>query len=211
MLIAALILGAYLLGAVPFGLLIGLARGVDVRRHGSGNIGATNVGRVVGRQWGYACLVLDVLKGWAPTAVAGALIDHSAPGLGPAVCWLAVGLAAVLGHVFPVYLGFRGGKGVATSIGMALGIYPFYTMAIGVALLGYAVVRGATGAVAPGSLTLAVLFPVGVYVSLRLFGADLTSAWPFLAVAIGVGALIIVRHESNIRRLLQDRQARRGR
>jgi glycerol-3-phosphate acyltransferase PlsY len=198
-----LLLAAYLIGAIPFGLLIGRAHGVDVRLLGSRNIGATNVGRVVGRKWGYFCLAADILKGLIPTAVGRLLLSPGAAGPDAQIRWLLVALAAVLGHVFPVYLRFRGGKGVATTIGVALGIYPFYTAAMLIALLAYAVVRFGSGLVSLGSLTLAVVFPLSLYACLRFNGLLLADHWPLQAVAILLGVLIIVRHRDNIRRLWQ--------
>lgn len=200
---ALLALGAYLLGAVPFGLIIGLARGIDIRKQGSGNIGATNAGRLLGKRWGYLCLLLDILKGAIPTSVARLLLVGGEPSAQTQVFWLMVGVAAVLGHVFPIYLGFRGGKGVATTIGVALGLYPFGTVAIAVALVGYAVVRFALGIVSLGSLTLAVLFPVALLGFLLLTGRALTNYWPFLGAAVLLMLLIVVRHTENIRRLLR--------
>src|SRR5690349_4488530 len=99
----------YLSGSIPFGLLLGLWRGVDIRKAGSGNIGATNLGRVLGRKWGILCFVLDVLKGAVPVAAAGGAMGVLGRGdlpAGQAWGWLAVAVAAVLGHVFPVWLGF---------------------------------------------------------------------------------------------------------
>lgn len=201
------ILGAYLLGAIPFGLLIGLARGVDIRERGSKNIGATNAGRVLGRKWGYLCLLLDILKGLGPTLAAAHVLVEEPVDASMLVRWILVGVAAVLGHVFPVYLRFRGGKGVATTIGVALGIFPYFTIAMAVALLGYALVRFSTGHVSAGSLTLAVLFPVAVATHIRV-APELTLAeyWPLLAVAVLLGLLIIIRHAGNIVRLLQGRE-----
>jgi len=204
----ALVVIAYLVGAIPFGLLIGWARGVDVRRLGSRNIGATNVGRVVGWKWGKICLVLDILKGFVPAAAAGALLDPSTRPKAMLTWWLAIGLAAVLGHVFPVYLGFRGGKGVATTIGVALGIYPYYTVAITAALAAYLVVRLATGRVSAGSLTLAIVFPVALYVYLLWQKRPLAEYWPLLACASLLGILILVRHYGNVRRLLRGEEMR---
>jgi len=117
--------------------------------------------------------------------------------------WLMVGVAAVLGHVFPIYLGFRGGKGVATTIGVALGLYPFGTVAIAVALVGYAAVRYALGIVSLGSLTLAVLFPLALLGFLLLTSRPLANYWPFLGAAVLLMVLIVVRHTENIRRLLR--------
>ena len=124
---AAAIVVAYLLGSVPFAFLIAWAHGKDLRTIGSGNIGATNLARAVGRTWGYTCFALDVLKGLAPVAIVGAVVGvPESPGR--LSLWLLVGAAAILGHVFPVYLRFKGGKGVATSFGVALGLWPYFTL-----------------------------------------------------------------------------------
>lgn len=201
-----LVPAAYLIGAIPFGFLIGRLNGIDVRRHGSGNIGATNVGRVVGRAWGRVCLVLDLLKGFIPALVA-ALID--APQLTGAArhgLTVAVAAAAVIGHVFPIYLGFRGGKGVATMIGVSLGVWPHYTVAILIALAAYAAGRAVTGVVSVGSLLMAVSFPIalmGFVLGRREPWAD---AWPLVAVAVFISLLVVVRHKDNIARLRQRRE-----
>jgi glycerol-3-phosphate acyltransferase PlsY len=208
MLATLFIILAYFLGAIPFGLLIGLARGVDVRTQGSRNIGATNVGRVVGRKWGYLCLALDVLKGFGPTLSASLLLPGGHDDLRRQGLLLLVALAAVLGHVFPVYLGFRGGKGVATTVGVALGIWPYFTIAMVAALVIYALVRFTTGAVSAGSLALAVTFPAALFVFTRIRGIPLRSCWPLQAVAIVLGLLIIIRHRENIQRLLRGRELR---
>jgi glycerol-3-phosphate acyltransferase PlsY len=206
---ALLALGAYLLGAVPFGLLIGLTRGVDIREHGSRNIGATNAGRVLGRKWGYLCLILDVLKGLAPTLAARHILLTEPVDSSMLLCWILVGVAAVLGHMLPVYLKFRGGKGVATTVGVALGIYPYYTVAMVAALALYAIVRFTTGLVSLGSLTIAVAFPLAffIYVGLRPH-VSLSVYWPLAAVAVLLGAMIIIRHRSNITRLLRGEELR---
>ena len=206
-----LALAAYLVGAVPFGLLIGFAFGVDVRALGSRNIGATNVGRVLGGKWGKLCLVLDILKGLLPTVAARFILFRDEPDAAALGRWLLVGVASVIGHVFPVYLRFRGGKGVATTIGVALGIYPFYTVAMAVALLGYVLIRFATGLVSLGSLTIAIVFPVSLYAYLRLTHRGLAEFWPLLVVAVLLGLLIAIRHAGNIRRLLQGEEMRPAR
>ncbi|MBK9121431.1 MAG: glycerol-3-phosphate 1-O-acyltransferase PlsY [Phycisphaerales bacterium] len=201
MLPTLLIAGAYLLGAIPFGLLIGMTRGVDIRTLGSRNIGATNAGRVLGRKWGYVCLVLDILKGFAPTLLASLWLTHAA---GPQrqLLLLGVAAAAVLGHVFPVYLRFRGGKGVATTVGVALGLWPVYTLAMFAALIGYGIARFLTSTVSVGSLTLAVVFPAACVGYIVLTSETLAANWPLVLVSVLLGALIIVRHLENIRRLL---------
>jgi glycerol-3-phosphate acyltransferase PlsY len=208
MALAACVVLAYLLGAVPFGLLIGLARGVDVREHGSRNIGATNVGRVVGRPWGYLCLALDIVKGLLPTWAAGWLLVRP-PLSAPLICgWLVVALAAVAGHLWPIYLRFRGGKGVATTVGVGLGVFPYLTAPMLIALAGYAAARFTTGLVSVGSLTLAILFPVAFAVCARVSGWPIDVFWPLQAATVVLGLLIILRHAGNIRRLLRREEWR---
>lgn len=202
---------AYLLGAIPFGLLIGRVRGIDVRLHGSRNIGATNVGRVVGRKWGYLCLLLDILKGFGPTFATTLFLNCE--NLTPQVLtqWLSIAIAAVLGHMFPLYLRFRGGKGVATTIGVGLGVYPYFTLPMAVAVAFYLVARFATGLVSLGSLLIAVVFPLAFAVFVGL-SAEMTIAvfWPLQSVAVLLGLLIVVKHRSNIARLLRGEEDRIG-
>lgn len=210
-----LIIVAYLVGAVPFGLLIGLARGVDIRQHGSKNIGATNTGRVLGRKWGIICLILDMLKGALPALAARfILLDETTVdrnGLpDPTVFaqWLAVGLAAVLGHVFPIYLGFRGGKGVATTIGCGLGVFPYLTIPMIISLIFYFIVRKALHMVSAGSLALAVAFPISFFVCAMLAGWDMARVWPLQITTALLAVIIIVRHASNIRRIARGEELR---
>lgn len=206
-----LIIGAYLLGAIPFGLLIGYARGVDIRQHGSQNIGATNTGRVLGKKWGLLCLALDLLKGLAPTLIATRWLGAGPVDARALVLCLLVGVAAVVGHTFPIYLGFRGGKGVSTTIGVALGIYPIFTFAMVIAVLAFGTARYATGIVSVGSLALAISFPIAVAVQIWLSESTLQQLWPLQTVAIALGALILVRHRSNFARLLRGEEPVAGR
>lgn len=208
MTVALYVLGAYLLGAIPFGVIIGRARGVDIRQHGSRNIGATNVGRVLGRKWGYLCLALDLLKGLGPTLAAKfAIVPENADAAAHGQ-WVLVAAATVIGHTFPVYLGFKGGKGVATTIGAALGLFPHVTIAMVVALIAYAAARYGTGIVSVGSLALAVVFPAALLAYLGLRGLPLSAHWPLVAVATVLGLLIIIRHRANIGRLLRGEEPR---
>ncbi len=126
LLYAGTLLGAYLVGAVPFGLLIGFLNGKDVRKEGSCNIGATNVTRVVGKWWGKLCFLCDFLKGFLPVILTMRMLD---PGSG----WLTAlaAVAVMVGHIFPVYLGFKGGKGVSTAAGAALALCPLAVVIAG--------------------------------------------------------------------------------
>src|SRR5437016_14364349 len=123
-----LIPAAYLLGSVPFGLIVGLAKGVDPRKAGSGNIGATNVGRLLGGKFFAMVFTLDLLKGLVPMILAGVVIGDSDRDAPLYLLWLLVGFAAIVGHMFSIFLKFTGGKGVATSTGGLPGLFPYYTL-----------------------------------------------------------------------------------
>jgi len=199
---ASLIIGSYLLGSVPFGLLIGRAHGVDLRKVGSGNIGATNLSRALGRKWGYTCFCLDMLKGLVPTVVAGRFVS-SPPTAGALFLWLGVGCAAVLGHVFPIFVRFKGGKGVATSFGVAVGVWPYYTICAVVALIVWAVVVLIWHYISLGSIIAAVVFPlVLLWATLLNDQWSFSSLWPLFVVATLIPVMVVALHRQNIKRLL---------
>lgn len=208
----------YLCGALPFGLLVGKLKGVDIRTRGSGNIGATNVGRVLGRPWGFLVFALDLLKGLVPTALAGSVIGARF-GADPMpasayLLWVAVAVACVLGHMFPVYLRFRGGKGVATSVGALLGVYPFFTVAGVVVLVLWVVLTLLTRYISVASMVAAGAFPV-VFALIAYLQRDVWGRadhlWPFHVFGIIVAVLVILRHRANLRRLLAGVEPRIGR
>ena len=183
------LLFAYLLGALPFGLLIAkLVKGIDIREHGSNNIGATNVYRVVGKPWGILVFVLDALKGYlAVTLLAPPSETH-------AVYSILAGCAAILGHSFPVWLAFHGGKGVATSLGVFLGIAPVAaatTLALWFAVLLWKRILSLA------SLAAATLFPIVVFLTCR---RQPGYAW-LQAVSILLACFIFYTHRANIQRL----------
>jgi len=193
---------SYLLGAVPFGLLAGLVlKGVDIRAHGSRNIGATNAMRVLGAPIGIAVHVLDIAKGFVPSFVFARLFAGGARGAVPALA-IAYGAAAIVGHVFPVYLCFRGGKGMATSLGAFLGLAWLPTL-IGAAA--WLVIRGVTRYVSVASMASVVLIPVAMASVPDPLNGGLRT-WcraEYLVFGALVAALVIVRHKSNIVRLIQ--------
>src|SRR4051794_39210345 len=121
---------SYVLGSIPFGLLVGLSKGVDPRTAGSGNIGATNVGRLLGGRYFAIVFALDFLKGLIPTLAASWVVHRHGAEQGTMIyaLWLAIGFATILGHMFSIFLAFKGGKGVATSTGVMLGVFPDYTL-----------------------------------------------------------------------------------
>lgn len=199
---------AYLLGSVPFAFLIARAHGKDLRTIGSGNIGATNLARALGRKWGYLCFALDVLKGFIPMAAVTAIAGRpDNPGL--MALWLAVGVAAILGHVFPVTLGFKGGKGVATSFGVALGLWPYFTIPGLIALAVWVAVVLIWRYVSLASICGAVAFFVALLSGILIVPAwTASSLWPLLIAAIGIPLMVIVRHRENIKRLLAGTESK---
>jgi glycerol-3-phosphate acyltransferase PlsY len=201
-----LILCAYLLGSVPFAYLIAKAvRGIDIREVGSGNVGATNVGRALGRKWGILVFALDVLKGFLPTLAAlllhGCRIGEPELPLGVALA----GFAAVAGHNWPVFLKFKGGKGMATSCGVFLAVFPLgLLIAVGV----WAAVVALTRYVSVGSMVAAAT----LLACALLLGRDPFGAGKFLTALAAVAAVLsIVRHRANIGRLVQGTENRIGR
>lgn len=208
-LFVAIPLMGYVIGATPFGYIIARCKGVDIRKVGSGNVGATNVGRVLGKPWGYLCFALDVLKGLTPTlGVWLVLKDQAAfPTLVHQGAWLGAGLGAVLGHVFTFWLGFRGGKGVATALGVVLGIYPYFTVP-GLAAFGlWIVVTVASRYVSLGSVVAALAF-VPIFAVMNR--SRVMELWPLLTFASAIAVLILVRHRANIGRLINGTENKIG-
>lgn len=191
--------GAYLLGAVPFGYLVAHFRGIDIRRVGSGNIGATNVFRCVGKPWGIATLLLDVLKGACPVLCFPPLAQCLTQTSGGEAWAVGYGIAAVVGHNWPIYLKFRGGKGVATSAGALVGVAPA-AVGIGVAVWVIAFVTGRYVSVA--SMLAAVSIAAASWARCDRETLLVPAALSLLAL------LIVWRHRTNIGRLLNGTEHR---
>ncbi len=210
---AVLPLAAYVVGSTPFGVIIARAHGINLRKTGSGNVGATNVGRVVGRKWGYLCFMLDVLKSLLPVLLVGIYLRGSsddALSLYKQAAWLAVAFGAISGHVFSFWLKFHGGKGVATSLGVLLGFYPYFTWA-GLAALGIWVVAVLLWRyVSLASIIAAGAFPILFVGDCLLSGRPVGSLWPLLTFAAAMAGLVIIRHRSNIARLLNGTENKIG-
>jgi len=192
------LLAAYLIGSIPTSYLVGkLARGIDLREHGSGNLGATNAFRVLGWKIGVFVLICDVLKGAVPVLVfSGIVAERGGFGLAKYNIGLLIGLAAIMGHIFTIFMKFKGGKGVAASMGVFLALAPLpFLIAFSASILLISVTRY----VSAGSLIGAILLPILVYIFYpdRVF---------FIIFTIIVGILLIVRHRSNIVRLLKGRE-----
>jgi glycerol-3-phosphate acyltransferase PlsY len=192
----AWVVGSYLLGSVPVGLLLAKARGADPRKVGSGNIGATNVMRAAGKSAGIITLLCDILKGFIPVCLA----IHTGQAGGVAA---AAGLAVFAGHLFPLYLKFRGGKGVATALGVFLALGP---LAVCIVLAVFLAVFLAGGYVSLGSICAAALMPFVL--------AALGAPPSYVAACAIMAVMIIVKHRENIKRLFagkEHRVLRRGR
>ena len=202
------IIVAYLIGSIPFGQIIAKAHGKDLRAIGSGNIGATNLSRACGRKWAYTCFGLDVLKGCVPVVAARIIAaqllatESAAPGPAFLALWLAVGVAAILGHVFPLYLKFKGGKGVSTSFGVGLGLWPYFTIGALVALAAWVTLVLIWRYVSLASIGASITFPVTLAIAMAVKpNWELANLWPLLIASIAIPILVIVLHRSNIKRL----------
>lgn len=195
---------AYLFGSIPFGyILVRLFRHEDIRMTGSGNIGATNVARTA-PGLGIVTLILDTVKGYIPVFVVSAYAyDHAQVSHGSLLPALAA-LFAVIGHMFPVWLRFRGGKGVATAAGTFLVLCP---QAVGLALLVFLIVFAVTRYVSLGSILAAVSVPVFVYLLNR---SETWDTRPLLVSSILIAILIILKHHQNIRRLIAGTESKFG-
>lgn len=224
------VLTSFLVGSIPFGLFLGRLRGIDIRQHGSKNIGATNVGRVLGRQWGLLCFTLDVLKGFGPTFAFGvyssAMDAARATTIEPPLLawWLSVAFAAVVGHVFCPWLGFKGGKGVATSLGALLAVYPVLSVAIvvcfGIWCLAVALWRYVSLASILAAIALPPLVIVVANARKEILFPNLPSspdAIPYLAgsgLIVGatciIAGLVIWAHRANIERLASGKESKVG-
>jgi acyl phosphate:glycerol-3-phosphate acyltransferase len=226
---------AFMAGSVPCGLWISKAFGVDIRQHGSGNIGATNVGRVLGARLGLLCFVMDMLKGFAPVFYIGLYLDVI-PGLlfarpiqpaHEAWLWTVLMALPILGHMYSPWVGFKGGKGVATGLGALLGVFPYLTIpALGAAVV-WGLLVGLTRYVSVASVAATVMLPLMVvgwaWISvaatdigpprtpithaLALQGPGLI---PFYVVTGIMAAFVVWKHRDNLRRLLAGKERRLG-
>lgn len=211
-----LIPAAYLLGSVPFGLIVARTRGIDPRMAGSGNIGATNVGRLLGGRFFAIVFTLDLLKGLVPMIAAGLVLRRAVGDpqfYQPADygLWLLAGFAAIAGHMFSVFLGFKGGKGVATSTGVILGLFPYYTLPAAIAVLAFIVLFKVTRYVSVSSIVGSMIFVLAyVGVGLALRWPVFRSQWPLLAFAVVMASLIVYKHRGNLARLRAGTEHRFG-
>ena len=195
--------GAYMAGSIPFGLILCmLFKGVDIREHGSKNIGASNAGRVCGWQFFAGAFTLDFLKGLLP--VLGGVLVIKWLGVDVNIEWMKIfyGGCAIIGHTFPAYLGFKGGKAVATAFGVFIAIAP---IAAALAFAVFAIVVALFRYMSLGSMCGATAAPITYAIEHRY---DLREHIPVLAFAIIIAVVVIVRHHTNIRRLCSGTENR---
>jgi glycerol-3-phosphate acyltransferase PlsY len=219
--IAALV--AFGCGSIPFGPIVARMNGVNLRTVGSGNIGATNVSRALGWKWGVLVYLLDAVKGAAPVLLAGmmaGILGHPADEIPRADMWwwLMMPIAAVLGHMFSPFVGFKGGKGVATGSGAMLAIWPVLTGPLLVAIGLWAIMIALTRTMSIASMLAAVSIPLTVAAAaIMTTGTGTTDgelpvahALPAIIVTAGVAALVVWKHRSNLERILKGTEPRLG-
>lgn len=188
---------AYLLGSIPTGYLVAKARGVDIRTVGSGNIGATNAFRVLGKGLGVFVLLMDALKGWVAVQVAAVIVANVMPGPPEVYLRITAGITAILGHNFTCWLHFKGGKGIATSAGVLIALVPWALLII---LSIFIILFLATRYVSVGSIAASFSLPFATWFTTRDVGLT--------AVTGAMGALAILKHRKNIQRLLNGTENR---
>ena len=194
---------SYLIGSIPAGYIAGRIVGIDIRTVGSGNIGATNVTRVLGKRYGYPVFIVDFLKGFAAVGMSIMIAKRAQPVSIPSELFGIVGaVACVLGHSFPVWLGFKGGKGVAASAGALFGLMPFVAL---IAVAVWLIIFHLTRYVSVASMIAALAVPVTI-LSMMFLGQ--TAGTTLLYFSICLAAVVIVRHRSNLWRLVRGTEPR---
>ena len=200
---------AYLLGSIPFGLLIAKVKGVNIREHGSKNIGATNVARVLGKPFGLLCFFLDVLKGFAPVCIIGSIAGLFGESIDSydiknLVFWITVAISTVLGHTYSVFLKFGGGKGVATTLGSVLAMWPPLTIPIVASFLCFIFFLIFYRIVSIGSIMASILLPLATYYQLVLVeGYAVRKIWPLILMTTLITTIVLWKHRSNISRIVK--------
>ena len=200
--LATIIIVSYLLGSIPFGYIAGRIAGIDIRTAGSGNVGATNVVRILGKRYGYPVFALDVLKGFGAVKISMVMSGQHLEWNSPEISGMVGAIFSVLGHVFPPWLKFKGGKGVATAAGALLALMPIATL-IGVAV--WIIVFWLTRYVSLASVVATTALPIVILV---IGSPDGHSGRLLAYSSVCVAALVIWRHRSNLSRLLRGTEPR---
>lgn len=199
----AAVLGSYLLGSIPSALWVGrLVRRLDIREHGSGNMGAANAVRVLGLPWGVFVGFVDVAKGFVAAFWLGSFLAGNFP-ISADDAGMLCGATAIIGHLYPLFAGFRGGKGVLTALGIFAALLPFD---IGVAVVGWITLFAATRIVSVGSLTAALALAASVIMRRLLLGHAIADS--LVVAALMITVLVFYTHRANIRRLLAGEESR---
>jgi acyl phosphate:glycerol-3-phosphate acyltransferase len=200
---AAVALVSYLLGSIPAGYIAGRIAGIDIRDAGSGNIGATNVTRVLGKRYGYPVFIVDFLKGLMAVSLSILIEKRAQPISAPTELFgIVAAISSVIGHAFPVWLSFKGGKGVATSMGALFGLMPFMAL-IGIAV--WVITFEVTRYVSVASMTAALAVPISILILMPL---KQTGGAVLLYFSICLAVLVIFRHRSNLSRLVRGTEPR---
>ncbi len=203
MTIALLVFAGYLLGSIPAAYIAGRIGGVDIRQVGSGNVGATNVTRALGKGFGYPVFAFDFLKGVAAVGISVLIFDRAQPtGISRELCGIIAGTSSVIGHSFPVWLGFKGGKGVATSGGVIFALLPLAALAMAIVWIA---TFQFTRYVALASIAAVIAFPI-VTAAMLLLGYLETPVLLYFSLCLAV--IVIVRHRSNLSRLAKGTEPR---
>lgn len=201
--LAGVVLGSYLLGSIPFGYVAGKIGGIDIRKIGSGNIGATNVVRALGKRYGYPVFFLDFIKGFSAVEISMSIATGARPEWGsPEIFGILAAVASVIGHSFPPWLKFRGGKGVATSAGALFGLMPFATV---IAVVIWISLFWFTRYVSVASVATAVALPLVILIMTRL---NQIHGKALFYSSLCIAAFVIWRHHSNLSRLMRGSEPR---
>ncbi|MCX6146278.1 MAG: glycerol-3-phosphate 1-O-acyltransferase PlsY [Candidatus Kapabacteria bacterium] len=203
---------SYLIGSIPWGVIISKTFfGFDIRTHGSGNMGSTNVLRVLGKKWGFIVQILDMLKGifavyFVAVLLGKELIDPNNPLFqNQQLIKIISGISAVLGHIFSIFIGFKGGKGINTAAGMLIGIAP---IDFGICAFFFSLAVGTTGYISFGSIVGALTLPFSMLVRYNLFGINIPGYFTLIYFLFGLAILIVYTHRTNITRLIEGKENR---
>lgn len=197
-----MLLGAYLVGSIPFGYIVGKARKIDIREHGSHNIGATNASRTLGPYFGLLVFILDMLKGSCFVFIAKLLVENNSPLFTLNIHPLYYGLAAVIGHLYPIFLRFKGGKGISTIAGVLLAYNPLYLI---ICLICFFTVTLITKYVSLGSTSCALGLLISFFIDILLFD---NLDFYMLGFCLIISTLAIIKHIPNYKRLIKGTESK---